>query len=181
MVERQLKELGIQPRAVIQTSAKRMTDRKDSLISTSYSKLMAKSGLFEVQSVLGDLQQMADILKEQKQQLEQLRTLLLTEVEKVFQKEKKAYQVQQKRVKKENKELSEALNPVYRRLQQIKFTSIKFIFSHHLGCSSMKKQARQLISSAQSAQKRSSVHSRLMEQRRAEYHKTVYFLQVTVL
>ena len=112
VVERQLKELGVQPRAVIQASAKRMTDATKLKDQHKQSKLLAKSGLFEVQGVLGDLHRdMADILKEQKkQQMEQLRTILLGEVENVFDKENKAYKAEQKRVKKENKELAEAWN-----------------------------------------------------------------------
>ena len=110
VVEIQLKELGIQPRAVLQTSAKRMTDAAKLQDQHKQSKLLAKSGLFEVQSVLGDLHHdMAEILiEQQKQQLEKLRAILLAEVEKVFQKQKKSYQVEQKRIKKENKELKEA-------------------------------------------------------------------------
>ncbi len=112
VVERQLKELGVQSRAVIQASAKRMSDVKKYSDKNKQSKLLAKSGLFEIQGVLGDLHRdMADILKEQKkQQMEQLRTILLGEVEKVFDKENKAYKAEQKRIKKENKALKEAWN-----------------------------------------------------------------------
>jgi len=112
VVERQLKELGIQPRAVVQASAKRMTDAKKYSDQKKQGKLLEKSGLFEIQGVLGNLHaDMAGILKKQKaQQLEKLRSMLLVEVSKIFEQENKAYKAEQKRVKKENKELSEAWN-----------------------------------------------------------------------
>ena len=112
VVERQLRELGIQPRAVVQASAKRMSDAKKLSAQYKQSKLFAMSGLFEIQGILANLHgDMADILKKQKeQQKEQLRSILLMEVEQIFDQENKAYKAEQKRIKKENKELSEAWN-----------------------------------------------------------------------
>lgn len=111
-VERQLRELGIQPRAVVQASAKRMSDAKRLSDQHKQSKLLAMSGLFEIQRILGNLHgDMPDILKKQKeQQNERLRSILLREVEQIFDQENKAYQAEQQRVKKENKELAEAWN-----------------------------------------------------------------------
>ena len=79
-------------------------------LSITLSKILEKSGLNEICYALGELHmEMADIVKAQKeQQLEQLRVILMAEVEKLSQAESTSYKAKQKKVKKENRELREA-------------------------------------------------------------------------
>ena len=102
---------------------------------------------------------MADILKEQKAATRATSNAFTDRSGKGLSEGKKGLSSAAKTRQERKQRAFRGFKSVYRRLQQYLNFSIGFIFSHHLGCSSMKKQARQLISSAQSAQKH-LVHSR---------------------